>query len=166
MTDVVSPVDKVLNDIAKAMEIWAVEQRATIGQKVTQRLDKHRDDILMTLMGFEKDSWASNVWKIDHCNGRAGESAISDFLKTSQAAVVEEWMSQIKLPTMTAAFKARMTEQLQAEYEREIGNKVWQIAKNRANEDLEALLKVVLKPTLLEKIKQTYSLINLPTPTN
>lgn len=164
MTDTVSPVDMMLNDIAKSMEEWAVDQRASIGTKVTQRLDKHRDDILMKLLGFDKDSFAGDVWKIDHCNGRNGNSPIGDFLKTSQEVTVKEWVAQIPLPKMTPAFKARITKQLQSTYESEISARVRGMAWNKADTDLQELLDTVCQPTLLEKIKMTHSLI-IPTTT-
>ena len=66
-----SPLDKVIHEISTAMLEWSEEQTAVIAKNVHKRLDQHRDEVLMKLMGFNKNSWGGG-WEIDHCNGRNG----------------------------------------------------------------------------------------------
>lgn len=162
MSTLSSPVDGLLDDIAKAMEAWAVDQRANIGRNVKRRLDEHRDKVLMQLLGFEKDSWAGDQWKIDHCNGRSGNSPIGDFLKTQQEATIQEWLSQIPLPTMTPAMKTSFSKELRDEYKRQISYQLRECATAQAERDLAELMQEVLSPTLLEKMKRTHALIAPP----
>ncbi len=71
-------------------------------------LDKSKDDILRTLLGFEKDSWGRQEWKVDHCNGRAGESAAGDYLRRHQQATIDQWLAQVDMPKMTPSIKKSM----------------------------------------------------------
>lgn len=154
-----SPVDNVIDQISVAMHQWSEEQVETIGTKVRQRLDQHRDEVLMKLMGFDKDY--AGRWQIDHCNGRGGNSNISDFLKTTQEANVKEWLSQIKLPVMSPSFKRDIEKQLQSMYQHEIQNMIYAMAKARANRDLEELLTTILPATLVDRHLQMQELINV-----
>jgi hypothetical protein len=166
MSNELSPVDQILDDIAEAMEAWAIDQRANIARNVTERLNVHRDKVLMQLLGFEKDSWAGDQWKIDHCNGRAGNSPIGDFLKTAQEAAIKEWLTQIPLPTMTPKMKANFSKELRYEYTQTISYRLRDMAHTQAERDLAELLKEVLSPTLLQKMQRTHALIAAPSSSN
>ena len=155
-----NPVDTLLDQIAEAMESWAIEQRKHLAQNVHMCLNKSRDEILLKLLGFDKDSWAADTWKIDHCNGRAGNSPIGDFLKETQDAAIREWLSQIPLPKMSETFKKKITKELQCNYESECSRRLYSTARSKAEKDLKEVLDEVLKPTLLEKMGKTHALIN------
>ncbi len=164
-----TPTDKIIANVHIAMNEWSEEQLLTLDAAVKTRLDKHRDEILMKLMGFEADSW-NGRWKIDSCNGRAGDSNISDFLKEKQGEKVREWLSQIELPKMSDKFKRDITKDLLNTYERELNSLVYGVAKKRAEADMAELLKTILPETLLEKHMKTMALItddpntSVPTP--
>lgn len=153
-----SPLDKVIHEISTAMLEWSEEQTAVIAKNVHKRLDQHRDEVLMKLMGFNKNSWGGG-WEIDHCNGRNGNSVISDFLKESQAAAVKDWVSQIQMPAMTVAFKNKIAKEMQRHYEREIETSAYSVAKQKATDDLNAFLASVLSPTLVDKHLQMQALL-------
>lgn len=46
---------------------------------VIKQLDKDREQFVYKLMGFDKDY--GNNWKVDHCNGRSGNSPVGDAIK-------------------------------------------------------------------------------------
>ena len=153
----VSPVDKVIDKIAVAMHEWSDEQVESIGIEVRIRLNRHRDEILMKLMGFDRNY--DGRWNVDHCNGRAGDSNISDYLKEKQGEIVKEWLSEIKLPVMTSAFKQRIATELQNTYERAIQDSVYTMARDKASKDLQELLDSTLTPTLYNKYQQAQALL-------
>ena len=152
-----SPVDALIADISIAMNEWSTEQAATIKQKVHARLDKHRDEVLMKLMGFSTDHWGK--WEIDHCNGRSGGSPIGDFLKESQDQIIREWLGRIKMPTMTPAFKKAIEKELLDSYKNEIRRQVYSMAREKAEKDLKQLLDTTLEPTQLGAFLKMQSLI-------
>lgn len=159
-----SPVDTVLAQISIAMHQWSEEQLGTIEKTVRDRLDRHSEEVLMKLMGFSRDF--QGRWEIDHCNGRGGNSNISDFLKSSQEAAVKEWLTQIELPKMSPAFKTKIKEDLRRIYENEINSKVYGMARARAQSDLVALLDTVLPATLVDKHLRMQKLLNPSTEPN
>jgi hypothetical protein len=159
-----SPLDKMLAEISVAIHQWTEEQRKNIGINVRQRLDKHRDHVLMSLMGFEKDYWNGRDWKIDNCNGRGGNSPISDFLKQSQDTAIREWLAQIRLPVMTPKFKKDIEKELAQKYQSEVRRNLWSIVQDKASKDLEELLESTLAPTLVGSFLKAQELINPPKP--
>lgn len=106
-----------------------------IADRVRSILDEHIAVLIPTLMGLELDRW-SGRWKVDHCNGRSGESAVGDFLRKRAGEKINEWLAEHagKLPELTNS----MTKELQSEYQstlrRAIKEKVWKLAEARANE--------------------------------
>lgn len=161
---VTSPLDKVIHEISTAMHAWSEEQTKVIAAKVHQRLDQHRDEVLMKLMGFEKDSW-DRGWKIDHCNGRNGNSVISDFLKESQMAAVKEWLSQIEMPVMAVAFKTRIQKEMKQTYEQEISRRTYSMAQEKAAQDIKSFMDTVFPTNLVDKHLQMQALLT-PTKAN
>ena len=158
----ISPIDKLIADISTAMHEWSEEQVTSIRKKVHARLDQHRDEVLMKLMGFTQESFTGH-WEIDHCNGRSGNSPIGEFLATSQKQAIEEWLTQITMPTMTPKFKKEVESDLRKVYQDAIRREVWDCAKSRAKQDLDELLEHALSPTLLQQFLQMQKLIEPPT---
>lgn len=161
---VTSPLDKVIHEISTAMHAWSEEQTKSIATKVHQRLDQHRDEVLMKLMGFNKSY--SGGWGIDHCNGRNGNSVISDFLKESQMAAVTEWLSQIEMPAMTAAFKTKIQKEMKQTYEYEISKRTYSMAQEKAAQDIKSFMDTVFPTNLVEKHLQMQALLTPNTKAN
>ena len=93
---------------AAYMKWLAKNTPETIQNNCLNILDKSKDDILRALLGFDKDSWGRQEWKVDHCNGRAGESAAGDYLRRHQQAVIDKWLAQVDMPEMTTSMKKSM----------------------------------------------------------
>ena len=93
---------------AAYMKWLAKNTPETIQKNCLNILDKSKDDILRALLGFDKDSWGRQEWKLDHCNGRAGESAAGDYLRRHQQATIDQWLSQVDMPKMTSSMKESM----------------------------------------------------------
>lgn len=154
-----SPVDMVLAEISTAMLEWSDEQRTVINHNVKARLNKHRDHVLMSLMGFEQDSWDSK-WKVDHCNGRSGNSPIGEYLASAQKTAIEEWLDKIEMPKMTDAFKKSIEKDLQYHYEQCVKSKIYAYAQSKANKDMETILDSELAPSLLKGFMKIRSIVN------
>ena len=78
----------------EATEAWLEENadRETVNRSVRRALDARREELVAKLMGFDR-RWGSD-WEVDHCNGRAGESAAGDFLRSLAVEGVKEWLSE------------------------------------------------------------------------
>lgn len=104
---------------AAYMKWLAQNTPETIQKDCLNILDKSKDDILRALLGFEKDSWGRQEWKVDHCNGRAGESAVGDYLRRHQQAVIDQWLAQVDMPKMTTSMKKSMEKEALNVFKRE-----------------------------------------------
>lgn len=155
--NIASPIDALIADISIAMNQWTDEQAKSIKQKVHARLDRHRDEVLLKLMGFDEEY--SGKWKIDHCNGRNGGSPIGDFLKESQDAAIREWLAQIELPTMSDAFRKKIEKDLLQTYQNQISQLVFSMAHAKAEKDLKHLLDTITEPRQLDAFLKMQALI-------
>lgn len=158
----VNPVDQIIAEMATAMHQWQQDRLKDIKQQVYLRLDAHRDEVLRKLMGFNRSH--DGRWEIDHCNGRGGESAISDWLKTSQKAAIDEWLKATELPQMTAKFKADTEKSLRSSYEGEIRTLSYSMGRAKAQKDMKDLMDKVFTTTLVDRHLQMQDLLT-PKPT-
>jgi hypothetical protein len=71
-------------------------------------LDKHQQQIILKLLGF--DTNYNGSWELDHCNGRAGNSAAGNYLSQIAREQIPIWLGQQlgKLPTLPASAIADM----------------------------------------------------------
>jgi len=122
---------------AAYMKWLAQNTPETIQKNCLNILNKSKDDILRALLGFEKDSWGRQEWKVDHCNGRAGESAAGDYLRRHQQAAIDQWLSQVDMPEMTPSMKKSMENEaldmFKREFNRTLKVKVTQYAEEQAS---------------------------------
>ena len=83
------PMKEVIPLIEKAINEWhAKNQPEDIVEYIHKKLDKSRDEVLLKLMGFNKDTWKGD-WVLDHCNNRSGNSIAGDYLKLVQQDAIK-----------------------------------------------------------------------------
>lgn len=70
---------------------WIKENEENIEYKIIKMLDERCEKIVAKLMGFE-NPWGK--WEVDHCNGRAGESAAGDWLRQRAGESVRAWLDK------------------------------------------------------------------------
>ena len=121
-----------------------------------------RATVIYKLMGFEKSY--GREWSVDHCNGRAGNSPIGDWIKdqfeVDVKPVIKEMIAEILnedfKKDVGEAIKKQIVEQLRYET-RSFGNKVIQeyiatVAQEKVEELTEFTKQWMLKKNdLLEK---------------
>jgi len=80
--------------IAKnAIDEWIrtnVLEEESFKRRIKVELDKNQAQILMKLLGFNTDY--GRKWELDHCNGRAGQSAAGEFIKSRMGEEVNQWL--------------------------------------------------------------------------
>jgi len=55
--------------------------------------ERQKRDAIYKLCGFSKDSY-DNEWRIDHCNGRSGNSPIGEVVVEALKPVLAEWLKK------------------------------------------------------------------------
>lgn len=159
MSNVPNPVDELIPVIANAIEEWKQKNTATeITKKVATHLDKSAEEILLKLLGFNKN-WGSQ-WELDHCNGRAGNSTAGDFLKEIQGVAIKEWLQQVKLPEMPAALQKNLQAEMKHQYAKTLRYALENLVDRKVSQDAEALLKSITSSNQIDNYIKTLELIN------
>lgn len=155
MQDALQSIVPVIND---AIHEWLQRQNPEdIRKKVFATLEAARDEVAPKLMGFNKNSFGGG-WEIDHCNGRAGESSIGDYMKKHQAEGIQQFIDQLEL-TKLRPFTATEIRDLQSEYRSLVISRTREAVRARAAMDATRLVNQLSVDDLVSAIKKTQQLI-------
>lgn len=152
--------EEVLPVINAAVETWRIKNTdAVITARVNKVLDDHSNAITMKLMGFNS-SWGKD-WELDHCNGRAGESAAGDFIRQTQSAAIKAWLTLAiqDMPPMATKVKARFQKDVQNEYDTLLRKAAYDYASKKADEDMTAIFASLASSSLFNKYIKTKKLL-------
>jgi len=152
--------EEVLPVINAAVEAWrAKNTNETITARINKLLDDHSNTITMKLMGFNS-SWGQD-WSLDHCNGRAGESAAGDFIKQTQNAAIKAWLTEAmqNMPPMTTQVKNRFHRDAQTEYNEILRKAAYTYASEKADKDMTAMFASLASSSLFDKYIKTKKLL-------
>ena len=153
-----NPSDKLLKHVVEGIDAWiATNPPEKLKADIFKRLDKSRDEIVLKLLGF--DSRYGQSWELDHCNGRSGNSIAGDYLKTHQAAVVNEWLAQAKMPEMSQTLEKALTADAVDRYQYEFRKRFQEIIAAKAKQDAEELFSQISEDSTLEKYFKTIKLL-------
>lgn len=128
--------DKVRLSAEKAATEWASERQKNVRQEVHRLLDKNQEQIVLKLLGFD-NHWGGR-WELDHCNGRAGESAAGDWLREKAGAAVKEWLEKQtgRMPSIPPQTVKNLKERYREYFLREVEERL----RTRARRDAEAFV--------------------------
>lgn len=156
------PMKEVIPLIEKAINEWhAKNQPEDVVEYIHKKLDKSRDEVLLKLMGFNKDSWRG-AWALDHCNNRSGNSIAGDYLRSVQQDAINDWLSKVALPKLSKTDSNIIAASFKTEYVRHLKRAVLDYAEKKAKEHAQQLVDALV-PT--PPIDQYLQLKDLITPT-
>ena len=108
---------------------WFNKWAKTYEQQLHRILDRSAEKLVLSMLGLE--GTLDGRWRIDHCNGRAGESVVGRWLKERCTQAVGNWLlkfqEQLPPPPQDAIDAVR------EEYAREFRWKLKDAIKSRAN---------------------------------
>lgn len=135
---------QLIQQIEKILDEWhQTNKESDLRKLIFDKLNKSRDDVLYKLMGFKPEY--NNIWNIDHCNNRSGNSIAGDYLKATQGAVINEWLAQVAMPVLTEQMKHNLKASYQAEYQRVFQAKVKEFAAKQASDDAKEAVDLLAK---------------------
>ena len=153
------PMKEMILLIEKAIDEWHTRnQPQDIVEKIHKKLDKSRDEVLLKLMGFNKDSW-NGAWALDHCNGRSGNSIAGDYLKSFQQDAINDWLSKVPLPKLSKTDSDRIAASFKAEYLRYLKRAVESYAQKKADEHARQLVDALVPTPPIDQYLQLKTLI-------
>ncbi len=137
-----------------------VNSPEAIREQIFERLNRSRDEILLKLLGFNKDSWGDS-WSLDHCNGRSGNSIAGDYLKKVQQEAVDSWLATTCLPALSETQKKQIQSSFRSEFFSTLKDEIQIAARNKAK---KLALELVDKMTPIENIDAHLELLNVIVP--
>ena len=144
--------------INEAIHEWLEKQNPqAIRKKVFDTLEAAKDEVAPKLMGFNKGSFGRG-WEIDHCNGRAGESTIGDYMRKHQQEGIQQFIEQLNLPSLHPFTKGEI-EEMRRDYRQRVINKTREAVREKAESDAIRLVNSLSVDDLVSVIQRTQELI-------
>lgn len=122
--------------IAKADNIIAdklAKFGANLEEKIENMLDRRLQELVGKYLGFD-NKWGR--WELDHCNGRSGESAAGDFLRSKVQEGTKKWLEKQagNLPDLPKSAIADLKKEYLYILKREIEQNLNRIAEGKGEE--------------------------------
>jgi len=135
-----SKIEATLRAADRAAQEWVDENKSSIEIKIHEILDRKLTEIVCKLLGF--DGWFGEL-SIDHCNGRAGESAAGDWLRAVAGDAVKTWLTEQAgdLPNLPAKSIASLRKSYLEAFEDTLRDAL----RDKAIEDAQAAISEHLK---------------------
>lgn len=155
--DQLNPLNELLGVVLSAIEEWKANNTPPqLTSRVHQILDKNSKEIVLKLLGFNSN-WGS--WELDHCNGRAGESAAGDYLRQVQKKAIDEWLSSVKLPPMESTVTESMINDCKAEYRRFLDLYLREYAQSEADKHAKEIISSLFSTSKADGMMKLQSLL-------
>lgn len=134
----------------QAAQDWLKSNEPDIERRVWALLNNHVQKIVVKLLGFDHH-WGED-WELDHCNGRAGESAAGDWLRERAGEAVYAWLDQQAqaLPNLPASAVKSLREEYARVFEREVRRLLSQKAVASAQAEVERICTDWKEPKIEE----------------
>jgi hypothetical protein len=143
--------------VHQAIDAWLkLNTDEDLTTRVHKLLDENQKKIVLTLLGFE-NRWGG--WEIDHCNGRAGQTPVGEYIKVTHEAAIKEWLEQVKLPPMPASAKKEIEAEMRRTYTNEVREYMRKRVIERAQADVDALLSTLSVDEFIVDMKKVHKLI-------
>lgn len=157
MTQHTHPLDELLPIIGAALESWKAKNTPQqLTQSIHARLDKQANDIVLKLLGFNSEY---SSYRLDHCNGRSGNSAAGDYLLEQQRAAVRSWLESVGMPVLSEEQRQALAADMQKHYLSRLTQELKTCVGQRAMQDAQVLAERVCKPLQVESYAQLMQLI-------
>lgn len=155
----INPLDDLFPVIVQAVNEWNKDNPPdVIAEKVKRRLDASSQEITLKLLGFT--SRYSDTWELDHCNGRAGNSAAGDYLRNTQQDVIQDWFATNLMPVLSPKIKASLQREMNSEYVDHVRTQLRKMTKEKAEKDAEAIFTALSADNQSQKYKALLALLN------
>ena len=158
MTEAINPVDSILPFIAAAVQEWKAENtEEKITRTITDLLNKESKRITLKLLGFEE---SCGTWRVDHCNGRSGNSAAGDFLRRVQQEAIQGWLTSVSMPDLDKKTQNALLRDAKAEYQSTLSQMVRELARAQAKQDAQSLIEELVESKLTDNYVKAMKLID------
>ena len=154
-----NPAHIVLSVVTQTIDAWKKENTPEVLKKKTKKLlDNNSEEIVYKLLGFDKDSW-NGKWKLDHCNGRSGNSAAGDYIRKCQKETIDKWLAEVPLPTLKESMAKQITQEAERIYLGAFREAFKALVQSAAENQAQELFDSVSADLALKKYFKTINLL-------
>ena len=141
--------------VEKFKEEYTVEAAE---KEINKELTKAKAQIIRKLLGFDKDHWGRSDYKLDHCNGRAGNSTAGQHIVSMQRKAVYDWLESVDLKSIgiTKSMEASMLDEYKKVYRASIRDAI----ALKAKADAQAFLDKIDPTSIIGDIQKLTALLN------
>ena len=137
------------DEAQKIVGQWLLGKKNNLKQEIESILNKQQKKLIARLMGLDLD-YDGCSFKVDHCNGRSGESAAGDWLKAKHSDLIQKYFDDLgKFPKLSLAEKTSIKNSFKEELIRNLNNECRELARKKAKEIMD---EIVLNTTTFEQI--------------
>ena len=159
LTPIKSAVTQIIPLIMKVVMEWkARNTEEYLRKEVNELLEKRKKEVILKLLGFD-NGWGDG-FRLDHCNGRAGNSPAGNYLASAQAKAIQEWLSTAELPEITIRMQKDMHEHYLRVYRKECSRQIELAATDKASRDIQNILNALTNTDSLQDYLNTIQLID------
>lgn len=135
-----------LRDEAKAALLRWSEQNTPeqFEAAIHKSLNNRRDDTVAKLLGFERDGFGrGDNWRVDHCNGRSGNSTIGDKLRELIGESLDSWVRSViaDMPDFPDSIRQAAQEEYVSEFRKALRDEIRTAARDHAHEHAQKIAK-------------------------
>lgn len=161
---VTNPLEYVFPIIVQTVEDWKSKNTPEqIKRTILSKLEHAQTQIVMKLLGFDTNTFSDRgSWELDHCNGRSGNSAAGDYLRSHSADAIKEWLSTVAMPKLTPKQEEELRKEFAREYMRLFKDSIRSRAAHLVSEDANKMLKDLFQEDLAAKYLEMQKLITPP----
>lgn len=156
------PVDPIIGHIATAITEWQnALSEEKIKKNVHKALNQSTDNLMLQLLGLESHTHSDGrrTWRVDHCNGRAGESAAGDILRKWQQDAIVDFFRDVGMPVLSELEKEDLKQEIKRRYMENMKSAIYSEVRAAASRDLSKLIQSISQETQLEDYKKVLSLL-------
>lgn len=150
-----NPLDDLFEHVATSVHKWKSEQSPeTIHKVITSKLDKRRDEIALQLLGF------TNRWDKWEMDSRSQSSPVERYIANVIQGSIEEWLQKVFPLEISPKTLNALKKEAQRAYEEQISRSIREIARSRAESDVNTLLDTILESNVLPNYLKALEIVN------
>jgi len=132
---------------AKIAEDWAQNAESHINQKVSDILSSRLDSLILTICGLESSQIKGDFryWKVDHCNGRGGNSPVGQILLEAVKSTLSDISKDIHISNdELAQIRKTMNDEYIRSYKMQVSNRASSLGKEHADKYIKRTIESAL----------------------
>ena len=147
--------------IDTTIQEWEKKTLATLKKETITKLEKHKDEILLKLLGFDTE-YGTRGFKLDHCNGRAGNSPLGFEIKQMHQEAIDTWLKKVDITeSLEKISEVELTKIIKLSLgQYNFKSKVQETVKNLASNEVEKIAQGIIEQSIKE-INDELALENL-----